>query len=73
MDRNSRTRRINVPVPAEFSSAQLDQLLEGLGYDPARTSWRSIRINHDRVEVDLRPKPDVKVTVTHPVVGTEVE
>lgn len=72
MDRNSRTRRIKVPIPAELTSQALADLLRLLGYD-TDASWTSVRINHQRVEVDLRPKPDVRVTVTHPVIGPEVE
>lgn len=72
MNRNSRNRRINLPIPSEVDSSALADLVRLLGYDD-RASWTSIRINAHRVEVDLRPKPDVKITVVHPVVGPEVE
>lgn len=59
-------RTVKVPKATEVDRALVAEFITALGHDPA-TALR-VRISAAAVQVDLRPKPDLKVTVTHPVV-----
>lgn len=67
-----KARRFTVPPATDLHRDDVIALMGLLGYD-AKSSVTAIRIHPRHVEVDLRPKGDVKVTVRHAVIGPEVE
>lgn len=67
-------RSVKLPPPTEVDQALVDAFMDSIGWDAdARKRVTSVRINASRVEVDTRPKPDVRVTVVHPVVWPDPE
>jgi hypothetical protein len=65
-------RTVKLPPASDVDPADVDAFLEAIGWDEAaRKRVTSIRINGRRVEVDVTPRPDVKVTVRHPIVWPE--
>lgn len=68
-----RTRRtVKLPPPADVDHATIHAFMDAIGWDAeARKRVTSVRINAHRVEVDCAPRPDLKLTVRHPVVWPE--
>lgn len=67
-DRRAR-RTVKLPPPTEVDPDVIATFLEAIGWDAeARKRVRNVRINAHRVEVDVSPRPDIKLTVRHPVV-----
>lgn len=65
-------RRIQLPPATDLHRDDVVAFKALLGYD-AKSSVTAVRIHATYVDVDLRPKGDVKVTVRHAVVGRELD
>jgi hypothetical protein len=62
-------RTVKLPPPTEVPADVVVAFLEDIGWDAeSQRRVRSVRINHHRIEVDVAPRPDIKLTVRHPVV-----
>lgn len=67
-DRRPR-RTVKLPPPTDVDPDIIASFLEAIGWDAeARKRVRSVRINSHRVEVDVTPRADIRLTVRHPVV-----
>lgn len=65
-------RTIKLPPPADVDHADVDAFMDAIGWDEeARKRVSSVRINGSRVEVDVRPRPDIKLTIRHPITWPE--
>lgn len=74
MPEQSRRRSVKLPLPTEVDSSVVDAFMDAIGWDAeARKRVSSVRINGQRIEVDTRPRPDIKLTVTHPITWPEPE
>lgn len=72
MTEQRRRRTVKLPPPVEVDRSAVDEFMDALGCDAeARKRVTSVRINNHRVEVDTRPRPDIKLTVTHIIVWPE--
>lgn len=67
-----RRRTLKLPTPPPVHRDTLDAFMESIGWDAnARKAVTSVRINAHRIEVDVAPRPDVKLTVRQPVVWAD--
>lgn len=65
-------RTIKLPPPADVNHEDVDAFMDAIGWDAeARKRVRSVRINGTRVEVDVMPRPDIKLTIRHPITWPE--
>lgn len=65
-------RTVKIPPPSDVEIEAVDGFMDAIGWDvEARKRVTSVRINGHRVEVDVAPRPDVKLTVRHPIVWPE--
>lgn len=65
-------RTIKLPVATDVDPDLVANFLAELGYDDtAQKRVTAVRINAHRVQVDVKPRPDVAVTVTHAMVWPE--
>lgn len=64
-------RTVKLPPPTDVDRQLVLDFITAIGHDPARVS--SVRINRARVEVDVATRPDVKLTVRHPVVFPDAD
>lgn len=72
--RRSARRTVKLPPPTEVPMEAVEDFLEAIGWDAeARKRVTSVRINPHRVEVDVSPRPDIKLTVRHAVVWADPE
>lgn len=68
-ERRRPVRTIKLPPPAEVHRDIINAFMDSLGYDEkALRHVTSVRINPRRIEVDVRGRADVRMTVTHPIV-----
>ena len=67
-----RPRSVKLPPASDVPVELIDQLLDAIGWDEvARKRVRSVRINGTHVAIEVAPRPDVKLTVRHPIVWPE--
>lgn len=65
-------RLISLPIPQELHTDVLARFKEELGYAPG-ASIVTIALHPNYVSVTLMPKPGVRVTQRHAVVGRELD
>lgn len=66
-------RSVKIPPAQDVERADVDAFMEAIGWDAdAIKRVTSVRISRRRVEVDVAPRPDVKVTVRQPIVDPEL-
>lgn len=66
-------RSVKIPPAQDVDRADVDAFMEAIGWDADATKRvTSVRISGRRVEIDVAPRPDVKVTVRQPIVDPEL-
>lgn len=64
-------RTVKLPKAVDVDHADVVAFMEAIGWDEdVRKRVSSVRINlrGSRVEIDVAPRPDVKITVRNPIV-----